>query len=67
MCLLIHRQGVPINIIAICYCIFQTVMSFFPLFAAVTVETMNWGVSCSISHVFFGRQVASTQLLTCPL
>lgn len=38
------QQGVPINIIAIAFALFQVIMSFFPLFAQVTHETMNYGV-----------------------
>ncbi|KAI7154108.1 amino acid permease [Hortaea werneckii] len=37
--------GIPINVIAIAYCIVLTTMSFFPMFAAVSVETMNWGIA----------------------
>jgi hypothetical protein len=39
------EKGVPINIIAVLYCVLLTVMSFFPLFKDVTVQTMNWGES----------------------
>ncbi|RMY95621.1 hypothetical protein D0864_05304 [Hortaea werneckii] len=37
--------GIPINVIAVAYCIVLTTMSFFPMFAAVSVETMNWGIA----------------------
>ena len=37
-------QGVPINIVAIAFALFQVVMSFFPLTAVVNHETMNYGV-----------------------
>ncbi|KAI7186116.1 amino acid transporter [Hortaea werneckii] len=37
--------GIPINIIAVAYCIVLTTMSFFPMFAAVSVETMDWGIA----------------------
>lgn len=37
-------QGVPINIVAIAFALFQVVMSFFPLTAVVNQETMNYGV-----------------------
>ena len=74
---LTQLQGVPINIIAICYCIFQRTMSFFPLFAAVTVQTMNWdvvmfagvAVICMVYYFVHGRKVyrgevpASTRFL----
>jgi choline transport protein len=37
------RWGVPINIIALLYEVFSTVISFFPLFAKVDAKMMNWG------------------------
>lgn len=42
--MLISHQGVPINAIAVLYCILTTVISFFPMFAQVQVATMNYGV-----------------------
>ena len=37
------RWAVPINIIAVLYELFSTVISFFPLFAKVDAKGMNWG------------------------
>lgn len=39
------RLGVPLNIIAVCYQSFTTIISFFPLFAVVTPADFNWCVS----------------------
>ena len=37
------RWAVPINVIALLYELFSTVISFFPLFAKVDAKSMNWG------------------------
>lgn len=41
------RWAVPVNIIAVLYELFSTVISFFPLFAKVDAKGMNWGKSTS--------------------
>jgi hypothetical protein len=41
------RWAVPVNIIAVLYELFSTVISFFPLFAKVDAKGMNWGKSIS--------------------
>ena len=38
------RWAVPVNIIAVLYEVFSTVISFFPLFAKVDAKGMNWGM-----------------------
>jgi amino acid transporter len=38
------RLGLPINLISLLFVIFSAVISFFPLFAVVTAQTMNWSV-----------------------
>lgn len=37
-------QGVPINVIAVAFALFQVIMGFFPLMARVDSESMNYGV-----------------------
>lgn len=37
------KLGIPVNAFAMLYMIFTSIISFFPLFAQVTVPTMNWG------------------------
>ena len=39
------RCGVPLNLVALLFQTFQTVMSFFPLFAQTNAEQMNWAVA----------------------
>ena len=59
------RSGILINAIALCYEILTTVISFFPLFANVTAQTMNWAIAmfagvaviCSIKYMVNGRKV----------
>lgn len=38
------RFGLPINLISLLFVVFSAIISFFPLFAEVTVQTMNWSV-----------------------
>ncbi|KAI7268896.1 amino acid transporter [Hortaea werneckii] len=57
--------GVPINVIAVAYCIVLTTMSFFPMFAAASVETMNWGIAmfggatilCMVYYFVWGNKL----------
>ncbi|KAH0287410.1 amino acid transporter, partial [Aureobasidium sp. EXF-3399] len=37
------RSGIPINMFAVLYMIQQAIISFFPMFASVTVKMMNYG------------------------
>jgi choline transport protein len=37
------KLGIPINAFAVLYMIQQAIISFFPMFAVVTVKTMNYG------------------------
>lgn len=39
------RFGVWINAFAVCYEIYTTTISFFPLFAKVDAKSMNWGIA----------------------
>jgi amino acid transporter len=58
------RLGVWINGFAVLYEIFTVVISFFPLFAHVTVHTVNWAIAmfggvailCSINYFVKGRR-----------
>lgn len=52
------KLGIPLNIIAILYQSFATIISFFPLFAQVTPANFNWYVSMqdpcrSVSDQFY--------------
>ncbi|KAF7197882.1 putative amino-acid permease PB24D3.02c [Pseudocercospora fuligena] len=38
------KFAIPINIFALCFLLLMTTISFFPLFAQVTVTTMNWSI-----------------------
>lgn len=59
------RYGVPINIFAVAYELFSTVISFFPLFAKVNAVMMNWGIAmfggvaviCIINYFVYARRV----------
>ena len=59
------RFGIAINGFAVLYEIYTTCISFFPLFAHVTAQTMNWGVAmfggvailCVINYTVSGRKV----------
>ncbi|KAK6437770.1 hypothetical protein LTR95_006042 [Oleoguttula sp. CCFEE 5521] len=59
------RFGVPINIFALLYEMFATVICFFPLFASATAQSMNWAIAmfagvavlCTIYYVVSGRKV----------
>ena len=59
------KFGVAVNAFALCYEILTTVISFFPLFANVTAQTMNWAIAmfagvaliCSVNYVVNGRKV----------
>lgn len=39
------KLGIPLNVIAVLYQSFATIISFFPLFAEVTAANFNWYVS----------------------
>lgn len=59
------RWGVPINLIAMLYQILTTIISFFPIFARVNAQTMNWGIAmfsgvmiiALINYLVLGRRV----------
>ncbi|KAF2715999.1 GABA-specific permease [Polychaeton citri CBS 116435] len=59
------RFGAPLNAFAVLYECFTTCISFFPLFAKVNAQTMNWGIAmfggvailCIINYAFAGRKV----------
>lgn len=59
------RLGVPINLIAMLYQILTTIISFFPIFARVNAQTMNWGIAmfsgvmiiALINYLVLGRRV----------
>jgi len=59
------RFGVAINIVGFLFEMFQTTISFFPLFKEVTAVTMNWGIAmfggvaviCIINYVVHARKV----------
>lgn len=59
------RWGVPINIIAVLYELFSTIISFFPLFAKVDAKSMNWGIAmfggvailCVVNYLVHARKI----------
>lgn len=59
------KWGVGVNVVALVYEFFSTVISFFPLFARVDAKMMNWGVAmfggvavvCVLNYVVFARRV----------
>ncbi|GAB7328266.1 hypothetical protein MBLNU13_g00277t2 [Cladosporium sp. NU13] len=59
------RWAVPINIIAVLYELFSTVISFFPLFAKVDAKGMNWGIAmfggvaiiCLVNYFVHARKI----------
>ena len=58
------RMGVFINGFAFFYQLFSTIISFFPIFAQVTPQSMNWGcaiyggiaILCIINYIVNGRR-----------
>jgi len=60
---------VPINVVAVLYEVFSTVISFFPLFAKVDAKSMNWGRFAGLERIFLLRSIAdldlSVQVLLC--
>jgi len=63
------RWAVPINVVAVLYEVFSTVISFFPLFAKVDAKSMNWGRFAGLERIFLLRSIAdldlSVQVLLC--
>ncbi|WPH00004.1 GABA-specific permease [Acrodontium crateriforme] len=58
------RWGVPINIVALLYQVFSFIMSFFPVYRAVTAASMNWSIAvfggvciiAFVNYIFHGRR-----------
>lgn len=53
------KLGIPLNVIAVLYQSFATIISFFPLFAEVTAANFNWYVSMQ----GLGRRVSDESYL----
>lgn len=59
------RYGVAINIIAVLYETFSSIISFFPLVSKVNAKMMNWGVAmfggvaiiCIVNYFVYARRV----------
>ncbi|PGH17837.1 hypothetical protein AJ80_04660 [Polytolypa hystricis UAMH7299] len=50
----LHRLGLPLNIVAVCYSLIIVVFSFFPPAIPVTPRSMNWSSVVFVAMLLFG-------------